>query len=187
MHHLLRPRIWPSFLTSSGVGPCDVPFRYVSASILDFGFRISDFWLQEMISNGTVQISPCAFSLSKTFTQVFNPRSAIRIPQSSARWHAHLPGLATVIREISGISLLIIFGETPVQGRTSRYLWVLLSHSLGSSEGSRRNCGLFPPIYPLFSWKESWITKTFSPSPGRSTIVPFLGPKSFPAERCQQC
>jgi hypothetical protein len=23
--------------------PCDVPFRYASASILDFGFRISDF------------------------------------------------------------------------------------------------------------------------------------------------
>ena len=28
MNHLLRPRIWPSFLASSGVGPCDVPFRY---------------------------------------------------------------------------------------------------------------------------------------------------------------
>ena len=25
MNHLLRPRIWPSFLASSGVGPCDVP------------------------------------------------------------------------------------------------------------------------------------------------------------------
>jgi len=23
-------------------GPCDVPFRYASAPILDFGFRISD-------------------------------------------------------------------------------------------------------------------------------------------------
>jgi hypothetical protein len=32
-------------LASSGVGSCDVPFRYASASILDFGFRISDFWL----------------------------------------------------------------------------------------------------------------------------------------------
>jgi hypothetical protein len=28
MNNLLRPRIWPSFLASSGVGPCDVPFRY---------------------------------------------------------------------------------------------------------------------------------------------------------------
>jgi len=27
MDYLLRPRIWPSFLASSGVGPCDVPFR----------------------------------------------------------------------------------------------------------------------------------------------------------------
>ncbi|MDH3802422.1 MAG: hypothetical protein OEU80_10090 [Deltaproteobacteria bacterium] len=32
MNHLLRPRIWPSFLASSGVGPCDVPFRYASES-----------------------------------------------------------------------------------------------------------------------------------------------------------
>ncbi|MEE8316376.1 MAG: hypothetical protein V3R70_07475 [Syntrophobacteria bacterium] len=30
MNHLLRPRIWPSLLASSGVGPCDVPFRYAS-------------------------------------------------------------------------------------------------------------------------------------------------------------
>jgi hypothetical protein len=30
MNHLLRPRIWPSFQASSGVGPCDVPFRYAS-------------------------------------------------------------------------------------------------------------------------------------------------------------
>jgi hypothetical protein len=30
MNHLLRPRIWPSFLASSGVGPCDVSFRYAS-------------------------------------------------------------------------------------------------------------------------------------------------------------
>jgi len=30
MNNLLRPRIWPFFLASSGVGPCDVPFRYVS-------------------------------------------------------------------------------------------------------------------------------------------------------------
>jgi hypothetical protein len=33
MDHLLRPRIWPSFLASSGVGPCDVPFRYASEPI----------------------------------------------------------------------------------------------------------------------------------------------------------
>ena len=30
MNYLLRPRIWPSFLASSGVGPYDVPFRYAS-------------------------------------------------------------------------------------------------------------------------------------------------------------
>jgi hypothetical protein len=30
MDHLLRSRIWPPFLASSGVGPCDVPFRYAN-------------------------------------------------------------------------------------------------------------------------------------------------------------
>jgi hypothetical protein len=33
MNHLLRPRIWPSFLASSGVGSCEVPFRYASEPI----------------------------------------------------------------------------------------------------------------------------------------------------------
>jgi hypothetical protein len=27
MNHLLRPRIWASFLVSSGVGSCDVPVQ----------------------------------------------------------------------------------------------------------------------------------------------------------------
>ena len=30
MNSLLRPRIWPPFRATSGVGPCDVPFRYAS-------------------------------------------------------------------------------------------------------------------------------------------------------------
>ena len=33
MNYLLRPRISPSFLASSGVGPCDVPFRYGNQSL----------------------------------------------------------------------------------------------------------------------------------------------------------
>jgi hypothetical protein len=33
MNRLLRPRIWPPFRASSGVGPCDVPFRYASGPI----------------------------------------------------------------------------------------------------------------------------------------------------------
>ena len=33
MNRLLRPRIWPSFRASSGVGPCNVPFRYASGPI----------------------------------------------------------------------------------------------------------------------------------------------------------
>ena len=30
MNHLLRPWIWSSFRASSGLTPCDVPFRYAS-------------------------------------------------------------------------------------------------------------------------------------------------------------
>ncbi|MEJ2364531.1 MAG: hypothetical protein P8017_07595, partial [Deltaproteobacteria bacterium] len=33
MNNLLRPRIWPFFLASSGVGSCGVPFRYGSEPI----------------------------------------------------------------------------------------------------------------------------------------------------------
>ena len=33
MNRLLRPRVWPSFLASSGVGTCDVPLRYASEPI----------------------------------------------------------------------------------------------------------------------------------------------------------
>ncbi|MEE8316161.1 MAG: hypothetical protein V3R70_06385 [Syntrophobacteria bacterium] len=33
MNNLLRPLIWPSFLASSGVGPCDVLFKYASEPI----------------------------------------------------------------------------------------------------------------------------------------------------------
>jgi hypothetical protein len=54
MNYLLRQGIWPSFLASSVVGPCDVPFRYG------------------------------------------NQHPAV------ARWHAHLPSLATAIHEMSG-------------------------------------------------------------------------------------
>jgi hypothetical protein len=32
-NRLLRPWIFPSFRASSGVGPCDVPFRYASEPI----------------------------------------------------------------------------------------------------------------------------------------------------------
>jgi hypothetical protein len=80
MYDLLRPRIWPSFLASSGVGPCDVPFRYASASILDFGFRISDFLVQLMTS-----------SLQFGFRHLFSgshelfSKFSIRIPQSAFR------------------------------------------------------------------------------------------------------
>ena len=59
-----------------------------------------------MISNLTVQISPFVLWFSRAFQQIFNPQSAIRIPQSSTRWHTHLHGLATAIHKISGLELL---------------------------------------------------------------------------------
>ena len=106
MNNLLRSRIWTSFPASSGVGPCDVPFRYASASIFDFGSRISDFLQQLVTQNLIVQISPFVLWFSRAFLLIFNPNSAFRIPQSSTRWHAHLRGLATAIHEISGLKWL---------------------------------------------------------------------------------
>ena len=71
----------------------------------DLGFRISDLGFLSRIDDIelTVQISPFVLWFSRAFQQIFNPHSAIRIPQSSARWHAHLLGLATAIHEISGL------------------------------------------------------------------------------------
>ena len=113
MNYLLRPRIWPSFSPSRkpGVLGCRPLRRTVQVRLgFDFGFRILDFCLQMIIANLTAQISRLALSLSQTFKQIFNPHSAIRIPQSSTRWLAHLHVLATVIDEISGLT-----GEGPCQ------------------------------------------------------------------------
>jgi hypothetical protein len=83
MNHLLRPRIWPSFLASSGVGPCDVPFRYASEPIPRY--------------RGTV-----------------------------ALWHAHLRGLATAIREISGLVDMLgraLINKDPAKRQYSKFLY----------------------------------------------------------------
>ena len=73
----------------------------------DFGFRISDLGFLSTIDDIelTVQISPFVLWLSRAFQQIFNPHSAIRIPQSSTRWHSHLHGLGTPIHEISGLGV----------------------------------------------------------------------------------
>jgi len=76
MNHLLRPRIWPSFLASSGVpsttlrtgSPCDVPFKYASESRGNAG-RLP----------GT------------------------RRKRLRCAWHDQFRGLATAIHEISGL------------------------------------------------------------------------------------
>jgi hypothetical protein len=62
MNHLLRPRIWPSFLTSSGVpsatlrtsSPCDVPLRYASEPIPRHGCQVARFKLLDDRSARTV-------------------------------------------------------------------------------------------------------------------------------------
>ena len=55
---------------------------------------------------------------------------SIRIPQSSARWHAHLLGLATAIHEISGltgsVSLCCPLSFGPAQNRSYDALWIRL-------------------------------------------------------------
>jgi hypothetical protein len=75
MKDLLRPRIWPSFLASSGVSPCDVPFRYGNQSRGTAG----------RLPGGT----PILFALAPL-------RS---VPQAGSQ----LRGLATAIHEISGL------------------------------------------------------------------------------------
>ena len=73
MNDLLRPRIWPSFLASSGVGPCDVPFRYGNQSR----------GAAKRLPGGT----PILFALA-----------ALRsVPQAGSQFR----GLATAIHEIS--------------------------------------------------------------------------------------
>jgi hypothetical protein len=72
----------------------------------DLGFRISDLGFLSTINDIelTVQISSFVLWFSRAFQQIFNPHSAIRIPQSSTRWHSHLHGLATSIHETSGLA-----------------------------------------------------------------------------------
>jgi len=79
MNHLLRPRIWPSFRASSGVGPCDVPFRYASDQ-----------------SRGTAGRLPGG-------TPIFFALAPLRsVPQAGSQFR----GLATAIHEISGLRQL---------------------------------------------------------------------------------
>ena len=124
MNNLLRARIWPSFSPScrlyppgrsplrDGVEPeawrprVSAPATYRSVRLgFDFGFWISDLRFLSTIDDIelTVQISPFVLWFSRAFQQIFNPHSAMRIPQSSTRWHTHLRGLATAIHKISGL------------------------------------------------------------------------------------
>ena len=78
MHRLLRPRIWPSSLSSSDVGPCDVPLRYGNQS------------------RGTAGRLPGG-------TPIFFALAALRsAPQAGSQFR----GLATAIHEISGLVVI---------------------------------------------------------------------------------
>jgi hypothetical protein len=72
-----------------------------------------------MISNLRVQISPFVSCFSGAFQQIFNPHSAIRIPQSSTRWQAHLRDLTTAIHGRSGLNNLLEITERKEHPSTS--------------------------------------------------------------------
>ena len=75
----------------------------------DFGFWISDLGFLSTIDDIelTVQIPLFVLWSFLAFQQIFNPHSAIRIPQWTTRWHAHLFGLATQIHEIFGLVVFL--------------------------------------------------------------------------------
>jgi hypothetical protein len=82
MNHLLRLRIWLSFLASSGVSSCDVPFRYASDQ-----------------SRGTAGLLPGG-------TPIFFALAALRsVPQAGSQFR----GLATAIHKISGLGEYCIY------------------------------------------------------------------------------
>ena len=82
MNHLLRPRIWPFFRASSGVGLCDVLFKYAS--------------------NPTPCGCPArgANACAARGTPILFALAALRsVPQAGSQFR----GLATAIHEISGL------------------------------------------------------------------------------------
>jgi hypothetical protein len=78
MNHLLRPRIWPSFLASSGVGSCDVPYQV--------RLRTNPAVPRDELPGG----KPILFALA-----------ALRsVPQTGSQFR----GLVTAIHEVSGLN-----------------------------------------------------------------------------------
>ena len=88
----------------SGVLGCRTLRRSVQVRLgFDLGFGISDLGFLSTIDDIELSNSDIAIcSLVQTnFSASF--QSAIRNPQSSTRWHAHLRGLGTPIHETSGL------------------------------------------------------------------------------------
>jgi len=86
----------------------------------DFGFRISDLGFFTTIDN--IELNSSDFAICSLVLTNFsaNFQSAIRIPQSSTRWHSHLHGLGTPIHEISGLG---VYGwEVGMEQRDFRYV-----------------------------------------------------------------
>jgi hypothetical protein len=86
MNCLLLSRIWPSFLASSGVDPCDVPFRYASGPTPCDCPVARPPRLSEQARDGG-QARPS------------NSRSLRSVPQAGSQFR----GLATAIHETSGL------------------------------------------------------------------------------------
>ncbi len=101
-----------------GVLGCRTLRRTVQVRLgFDFGFWILDLGFLTTIDDIELKNSDLAIrslvrtSFSENFqSAIRNPHSAIRIPQSSTRWHALLHGLATKIREIPGLAFSFTSG-----------------------------------------------------------------------------
>ena len=83
-----------------GVLGCRTLRRTVQVRLgFDLGFGISD--LGFLITIDDIELNRSDFAICSPVVRSFsaNFQSAIRIPRSSIRWHAHLHGLAAPIRE----------------------------------------------------------------------------------------
>jgi len=90
MNRLLRPRIWPSFLASSGVGPCDVPLRYGNQS--------------RGAAGRWPGATPIFFALAALCSV---PHRKRHLRQAGSQFR----GLATAIHEISGLTVIVKVDE----------------------------------------------------------------------------
>ena len=90
-----------------GVLGCGPLRRTVQVRLgFDLGFRISDLGFLTTIYD--IELNTSGLAICSLVFRSFstNFQSAIRIPQSSVRWHAHFCGLAAAIHETSGLAVI---------------------------------------------------------------------------------